>query len=210
MQAFSTFNDVLPGSIRTSDQVVNAERQLPTTLPNNGGQPQMGKKHANISNEGVFDSRTQQAVAPMSNAAGGLHGGTTAPHLQIPPLAMGGTSHRSPLLPETLVTPLTSTPRNVELVNPNPLASTLDVALRFTEIEALIQRIPGIPAPIKKSAINSFADSPFVHAIALVKMPRKFNFPNMKPYDRTTDPNDHIAQYRQRMFTTVIPRDLRE
>ncbi|OVA11543.1 hypothetical protein BVC80_5069g1 [Macleaya cordata] len=32
----------------------------------------------------------------------------------------------------------------------------------------------------------------------------------MKLYDGTTDPDDHIAQYKQRMFTAAIPRDLRE
>ncbi|KAK0589157.1 hypothetical protein LWI29_010441 [Acer saccharum] len=63
----------------------------------------------------------------------------------------------------------------------------------FAEMEALIQRIPGVPAPIKKSTANSFADSPFVDAIAFTKMPRKFNFPNMKQYEGTTDPDDHIA-----------------
>ena len=41
-------------------------------------------------------------------------------------------------------------------------------------------------------------------------MLRKFNFPNMKQYEVTTDPDDNIAQYKQRMFTTVIPCDLRE
>ena len=41
-------------------------------------------------------------------------------------------------------------------------------------------------------------------------MPRKFNFPNMKLYDGTTAPDDHIAQYKQRMFTTAIPRELKE
>ncbi|KAK1563896.1 hypothetical protein Q3G72_034840 [Acer saccharum] len=77
-------------------------------------------------------------------------------------------------------------------------------------MEALIQRIPGVPAPIKKSTANSFTDSPFVDAIALIEMPRKFNFPNIKQYEGTTDPDDHIAQYKQRMFTAAIPRDLRE
>ncbi|KAL5785004.1 hypothetical protein ACOSQ2_007396 [Xanthoceras sorbifolium] len=67
-----------------------------------------------------------------------------------------------------------------------------------------------MPAPIKKSAANSFADSPFVDAVALVEMPRKFNFPGMKQYGGTTDPDDHITQYRQRMFTAAISRDLRE
>ena len=77
-------------------------------------------------------------------------------------------------------------------------------------MEALIQRIPGVPAPIKKSTANSFADSPFVDAIALMEMPKKFNFPNMKQYEGTTDLDDHLAQYKQRMFTAAIPRDLRE
>ncbi|KAL5831840.1 hypothetical protein ACOSQ4_017194 [Xanthoceras sorbifolium] len=53
-----------------------------------------------------------------------------------------------------------------------------------------------MPAIIKKSSINSFTDSPFVDAIALIEMPRKFNFPNIKHYDGMTDPDDHIAQYR--------------
>ncbi|XP_062088680.1 uncharacterized protein LOC133795242 [Humulus lupulus] len=77
-------------------------------------------------------------------------------------------------------------------------------------MEALIQRIPGMPAPIKKSAASCYADSPFVDDIALVEMPKKFNFPNMKMFDGTSDPDDHIAQYRQRMFTVAIPRDMRE
>ena len=81
---------------------------------------------------------------------------------------------------------------------------------RLNEMEDLIRRIPGVPAPIKKSSVNSYADSPFTDNIALVEMPRKFSFPNMKLYDGTTDPDDHIAQYKQRMFTTAIPRDLRE
>ncbi|XP_057774797.1 uncharacterized protein LOC130993776 [Salvia miltiorrhiza] len=41
-------------------------------------------------------------------------------------------------------------------------------------------------------------------------MPRKFNFPHMKMFDGASDPDDHIAQYRQRMFTVAIPRDMRE
>ncbi|KAL5779062.1 hypothetical protein ACOSQ2_009799 [Xanthoceras sorbifolium] len=75
-------------------------------------------------------------------------------------------------------------------------------------MEALIQRIPRMPAPIKKSSINSFADLPFVDAIAFIEMPRKFNFPNMKQYDGTTDPDDHIAQYRQRIKVLIHDSDL--
>ncbi|KAL5743855.1 hypothetical protein ACOSQ2_026971 [Xanthoceras sorbifolium] len=133
MQTLSTTNDVLPGFIRAFDQAVNVEHQLPVALPNNGGQPQMGREHANIGDERGFDSRTPQAttpvsnaaglhrgttapregaldsrmpqaVAPMSNAADDLYEGTTTPRLQIPLLVMGGTAHRSWLVPETLMT----------------------------------------------------------------------------------------------------------
>ncbi|KAL5776166.1 hypothetical protein ACOSP7_009092 [Xanthoceras sorbifolium] len=77
-------------------------------------------------------------------------------------------------------------------------------------MEALIQHIHEMSAPIKKSSINSVTDSPFVDAIELVKMPRKFSFPNIKHYDGTTDPDDHIAQHRQRMFMVAIPTNLME
>ncbi|KAL5765000.1 hypothetical protein ACOSP7_017311 [Xanthoceras sorbifolium] len=45
-------------------------------------------------------------------------------------------------------------------------------------------------ASIKKSSINNFTDSSFIDAISLVEMQRKFN---MKRYDGTTDPDDHIT-----------------
>ncbi|XP_031264686.1 uncharacterized protein LOC116123039 [Pistacia vera] len=41
-------------------------------------------------------------------------------------------------------------------------------------------------------------------------MSQKFTIPNMKSYDGTTDPDDHIVLYKQWMFTFSIPRALRE
>ena len=41
-------------------------------------------------------------------------------------------------------------------------------------------------------------------------MLRKFSFLNIKLYDGTIDPTDHIASYKQRMFTAAIPRDIWE
>ena len=67
------------------------------------------------------------------------------------------------------------------------------VVKRFTEMEALIQKIPGVPTPIKKSLPHSYTDSPFIDSIALVEMPKKFSFPNMKMYDGMNDPTDHIT-----------------
>lgn len=82
------------------------------------------------------------------------------------------------------------------------------MAKKLVKMEAIIQWILGAPTPIKKSLAQSYADLSFVDFIALVNMPKKLFFPNMKPNDGTIDPNDHIAAYKQRMFTTVIPRDL--
>ena len=70
------------------------------------------------------------------------------------------------------------------------------MAKRFVEMEAMIQRIPGVLIPIKKSLAHSYVDSPFVDSIALIKMPKKFSFSNMKIYDDTTNPMDHIASYK--------------
>ena len=77
-------------------------------------------------------------------------------------------------------------------------------------MEDLIRRIPGMPILIKKIYVNSYANFPFTNNIALVEMPQKFSFPNMKLYNGMTDLDDHIAQYKQQMFMTAIPRDLRE
>ena len=85
-----------------------------------------------------------------------------------------------------------------------------EILKKLAEIEAMIQQIPGVPAPIKKNAPSCYADSLFVDKITLVEMSQKFSFPNMKLYDGTSYPNDHIAQYHQRMITTAIPRDLRK
>ena len=81
------------------------------------------------------------------------------------------------------------------------------MAKKFAEMEAMIQKIPRVPTLLKKSLPHSYADSTFVDSIALVEMPKKFSFPNMKMYDGTTNPMDHITSYKQRMFTIAIPRE---
>ncbi|KAL5546684.1 hypothetical protein UlMin_006371 [Ulmus minor] len=129
--------------------------------------------------------------------------------LATPPAGVGSEA------PVYATMPLASTPIGHSARPPSNLSSINDsieqaVAKRFTEMEALIQKIPGVPAPIKKSLPHSYADSPFVDSIALIEMPRKFSFPNMRMYDGTTDPTDHIASYKQRMFTAAIPREQRE
>ncbi|KAF3587766.1 hypothetical protein F2Q69_00029424 [Brassica cretica] len=38
-------------------------------------------------------------------------------------------------------------------------------------------------------------------------MPRKFSFPSIKMYDGMGDPDDHIAQYKQRMLAVALPKE---
>ena len=64
-------------------------------------------------------------------------------------------------------------------------------------MEAMIQKIPGVPTPIKKSLPHSYANSPFVDSIALIEMPKKFSFSNIRMYNITIDPTYHIASYKQ-------------
>lgn len=71
------------------------------------------------------------------------------------------------------------------------------LAKRLADIEAMMRRIPGVSISTKKSQPHNYADSPFVDAIALAEMPHKLTILSMKPYDGTTDPDDHIASYRQ-------------
>ena len=55
---------------------------------------------------------------------------------------------------------------------------------------------PGVPKPLEKATPTSYADSPFVDNIALVETPKRFNVPPMKAYDGSTDPLEHVAQYK--------------
>ncbi|KFK26270.1 hypothetical protein AALP_AA8G225200 [Arabis alpina] len=70
------------------------------------------------------------------------------------------------------------------------------VLKRLNEMEAMVKRLPGVAPPIRKSAPNCYADSPFIDEIVLVEMPKKFTIPSMIMYDGTKDPDNHIAQYK--------------
>ena len=52
--------------------------------------------------------------------------------------------------------------------------------------------------------------SRFAYLICDAEIPKRFQTPNMKLYDGTTDPEEHIAQYRERMEINPIPQDLKE
>ena len=47
----------------------------------------------------------------------------------------------------------------------------------------MLRRIPGLPKPIEKTTLTSYADSPFSNDIALVDIAKRFEVPPMKSYD---------------------------
>ncbi|KAF3515682.1 hypothetical protein DY000_02059757 [Brassica cretica] len=73
-----------------------------------------------------------------------------------------------------------------------------------------VDRLPGVAPPIRKSNPDSYADTPLMDEITLIEMPMKFSFPSIKAYDGTTDLDDQVAQYRQRMIAVALPKVSRE
>ncbi|KAF2549279.1 hypothetical protein F2Q70_00023119 [Brassica cretica] len=81
---------------------------------------------------------------------------------------------------------------------------------RLDAMQSMVERLPGVAPPIQKNNPDSYADTPFTEEITLIEMPMKFSFPSVKAYDGTTNPDDHVAQYRQMMLTVALPKGSRE
>ncbi|KAF3528241.1 hypothetical protein DY000_02039664 [Brassica cretica] len=78
---------------------------------------------------------------------------------------------------------------------------------RLDAMQSMVERLPGVAPPIRKSDPDFYADTPFTDEITLIKMSNKFSFPNIKAYDGTSDPDDHVAQYKQRMLAVALPKE---
>ncbi|KAF3529141.1 hypothetical protein DY000_02042184 [Brassica cretica] len=81
---------------------------------------------------------------------------------------------------------------------------------RLDAMQSMVERLPGVAPPIRKSNPDSYADIPFTDENTLIEMPRKFSFPSIKAYHGTADPDDHVAQYKQRMLAVPLPKGSRE
>ncbi|XP_074306208.1 uncharacterized protein LOC141641449 [Silene latifolia] len=76
----------------------------------------------------------------------------------------------------------------------------------YQELRNLLRRVPGMPPPMEMATPDSYADSPFTDAIAAVALPKGFSVPTMTLFDGTTDPCDHISQYKQKMMQFASSR----
>ncbi|KAF2576851.1 hypothetical protein F2Q68_00004462 [Brassica cretica] len=81
---------------------------------------------------------------------------------------------------------------------------------RLDAMQSIVERLPGVAPFIRKTNPDSYADTPFTDEITLIEMPMRFSFPSIKAYDGTTDPDDHVAQYRQMMLAVALPKGSRE
>ncbi|KAI3796339.1 hypothetical protein L1987_39007 [Smallanthus sonchifolius] len=78
------------------------------------------------------------------------------------------------------------------------------------KLREMISSVPGVVQPIPEMSATSHRTSRFAPPICDAEVPKRFQTPNMKLYDRTTDPEEHVAQYRERMDINPIPLDLKE
>src|SRR5581483_6386581 len=111
-------------------------------------------------------------------------------------------------------TPITHIP-NVSNVlgttSSSPTSDIVDVRLKMLEEQnkamlALLTKLPGAAVPIEVEPKTGFQASPYIDEIALVDIPKKYNIPAFTPkYSGISDPVEHIAQYKQLVWTVPIP-----
>ncbi|KAJ9541041.1 hypothetical protein OSB04_027547 [Centaurea solstitialis] len=76
---------------------------------------------------------------------------------------------------------------------------------------ALLTKLPGAAVPVEVEPKTGFQASPFVDELALVDVPKKYTIPAFATkYSGITDPVEHIAQYKQLMWTVPIPAQYQE
>ncbi|KAF3558400.1 hypothetical protein F2Q69_00012945 [Brassica cretica] len=102
-------------------------------------------------------------------------------------------------------TPMVMTTRNAN----GSVVETVEV-IEIDPPERTGKKAPRVARPIRKSNPDSYADTPFTDEITLIEIPSKFSFPSKKAYNGTSDPDDHVAQYRQMMLSVALLKESRE
>ena len=74
----------------------------------------------------------------------------------------------------------------------------------------MVSSVPGIIQPIPEVSLACHMVSRFAPPICDVEIPKRIQTPSMKLYDGSTDPKEHVAQYRERMEINPIPANLKE
>jgi hypothetical protein len=81
------------------------------------------------------------------------------------------------------------------------------MAKELKKLKDMISSVPGVVQPIPEVSSVSHMISRF-SPICDIEIQKHFQTPNTKLYDGTTDPEEHVARYRERMEIIPIPLDL--
>jgi len=85
---------------------------------------------------------------------------------------------------------------------------SLMMAREMSRMQGFVNKISGAPSQIAEVDRGCYVDSPFIASIAAVDIPKKYSMPIMNMYDGSGDPNEHVAEYKQRSYS--IPIAIRE
>ncbi|KAJ9561564.1 hypothetical protein OSB04_006724 [Centaurea solstitialis] len=117
-------------------------------------------------------------------------------HTTIPP-STGISSGFIPTIPIAVEDPLNVRLKSLEEQN--------------QKLFALLTKLPGAAVPVEVEPKTGFQASPFVDELALVDVPKKYTIPAFSTkYSGITDPVEHIAQYKQLVWTVPIPAQYQE
>ncbi|KAD4585878.1 hypothetical protein E3N88_23479 [Mikania micrantha] len=120
------------------------------------------------------------------------------------------------ILRTSCLTPITSNTFNHSPIDTANFGSvqesglTPQVAKEIQKLRDMISIVPGVVKPIPEVPVTTHRISRFAPPICDAEIPKRFQTPTMKLYDGTTDPEEHVAQYRERMETNLIPPHLKE
>ncbi|KAJ9536552.1 hypothetical protein OSB04_un000251 [Centaurea solstitialis] len=80
-----------------------------------------------------------------------------------------------------------------------------------SKLFVLLTKLPGAAVPVEVEPKTVFQASPFVDELSLVDVPKKYTILAFATeYSGITDPVEHIAQYKQLMWTVPIPAQYQE
>ncbi|KAK1406299.1 hypothetical protein QVD17_41592 [Tagetes erecta] len=84
------------------------------------------------------------------------------------------------------------------------------MARELQKLKDMISSVTGVVRPIPEIPVGSHMISRFAAPICDAEIPKRFQTPNMKLYDGSSDPEEHVAQYRDRMEINPILEKLKE
>lgn len=77
---------------------------------------------------------------------------------------------------------------------------------RNRPLMTLISQLLGAPTPSVIEHRDGYATSPFVENMSKASLSKKLNLPILTvTYDESTDPTEHVTQYKRRMWQASIP-----